>query len=127
MKCSSVPRYGRLAYFREPETDEKYKHVSPLLRAFLIRTLHCTNVFLSKKSVIFIGDKLCLYRTIATENEYDLVTDMTGVQDKTLQLMESSLSPHCSAQSCTDLPKHTHTNLEAWQTVCKHHEECVMA
>lgn len=43
---------SELACFRELGTDEKYEHITPSIRVFLLQNLHSVNVFLSNNSVL---------------------------------------------------------------------------
>lgn len=51
---SWVLNCSQLACFCEVETNDKYKHVTPFLHAFILQNLHRANVFLSNQSVLFL-------------------------------------------------------------------------
>lgn len=73
------------AYSYDHKRDERYEHLDSLMRAMVIRVLHCTLFFSSKKSVIFLRNTMWLCRTTAAENENGLVSHLTNVWDKVLQ------------------------------------------
>lgn len=87
---SWVPSCRQPARCRELETNEKYEHVASFWRMFRISSSYRTNVFLSKRSVLFVRDLMCLYGTTAAVNHNGLVTDLEGVLNKTLQLKKGS-------------------------------------
>lgn len=57
--------------FLKPETGKRFEHVASFLEALLIQDMHCINVSLSKKSVIFLLSIVWLHCTAAVMNESD--------------------------------------------------------
>lgn len=76
----------RPACFREPETDDKYKLLTPFLCASLIRSSYRENILWSKQTVLFLEDMVWVYSTAAAVTENDLLRDLAESWDKSLNL-----------------------------------------
>lgn len=83
---SLVLNCRQIALCRKLRTDDKYERISRFLHTFLIRNFATRKLFLSKPSVLFLLDMMCVYGTAAAANGKTLETEVVGIQDKSLQL-----------------------------------------
>lgn len=92
VRCSSALHYRQLARVPELETDDKYNHVTQFQRAFLIGDLHHTDILFKMQSVLSVRVMAWLLVTTTVENAKDVVTEILGVCDKSLQLKGALLT-----------------------------------